>query len=235
MPSITSSSAPSTSILITSGLGTEPAASSSSIEVTATSIRSRASLGTEMWARREKAETSEMIRLAEPELRAIAVWCSSTHSMPFSARLSRIAATFSGTGSNATTRPLGPTMEAAISVTKPTFAPTSKNVIPGASSRRSASCSGRSAVPVAKATAEPCRLMRSPRPGPLRIGTGLQRSVCDARRQTVRTSGFVCCAAAILFGRRRSISHDSSRSDPAASRDTIRHPDRARALVMWPP
>ncbi len=93
--------------------------------MTATSIVSRAPVGTLMLARREKAETSETIRLAVPDWRAIAVSCTSTQSIPLSARFSLIAATFFGTGSNATTRPVGPTSRAAISVTKPMLAPMS--------------------------------------------------------------------------------------------------------------
>ena len=78
---------------------------------------------------------SETMNVAWPAARPTAVSRTSTQSMSLSARFSRIAATFSGTGSNATTRPDGPTRRAARIVTKPTLAPMSKKVVPGLTSR----------------------------------------------------------------------------------------------------
>ena len=104
------------------------------------------------------------------------------------------ASALARTGSNATTRPAGPTQRAATKAKKPRFAPTSHTVIPGASRRLKASCTGRSSAPHTMSPACAWSIGRSafhrrrsyPSPSPTTIGprSSHQRTGAPAARAT---------------------------------------------------
>ena len=204
MPSITSSSAPSTSIFTTSGTG-HLARRQQLVDRADGHLDRLAGAGRHVHAdaSREKADTSETIRLARPRA---ARDRGLVHLDPVDPVEGQVLADRGDVLGHRLERHHAPARPHQTGGDQRSRSRRSRRCRrtspPGAARAAGADCSGRSAIPVANATAEPWRLIRMPLAGPLRIVIGRQRSRREARVQTARTNRLLCCLAAIRRGRR---------------------------------
>src|SRR2546426_454365 len=120
---MTCTSCPSTSILTTSGFSSGCSVRKSSIDVVTTR---RAVMSTRSTGSSRAVAGCWTCRCATPVELDTAEATTTTLENALRSTLSRSAATFSGSGSNATTDPDAPTSRAPRIVKKPTLAPTSK-------------------------------------------------------------------------------------------------------------